>query len=152
MSEFLFRVILHPAEEGGYWVDVPALPGCVTEGADFREAVVMAADAMKTYVAALLLKGEAVPPYEPSACPEGCHFSDVYFETDETYVVPGARVSAAEAARMLGVSAGRVTHMLESGILEGYRVGRSTYVTMASVERRLADGAHPGRPRKAVVA
>lgn len=23
-----YTVILHPAEEGGYWVEVPALPGC----------------------------------------------------------------------------------------------------------------------------
>ncbi len=30
------RVIIHPAEEGGYWAEVPALPGCVTEG-DTRE-------------------------------------------------------------------------------------------------------------------
>lgn len=27
------RAIIHPAEEGGYWAEVPALPGCVTKGA-----------------------------------------------------------------------------------------------------------------------
>lgn len=26
------RVIIHEAEEGGFWAEVPALPGCVTEG------------------------------------------------------------------------------------------------------------------------
>jgi len=26
------KVILHPAVEGGYWAEVPALPGCVSEG------------------------------------------------------------------------------------------------------------------------
>jgi predicted RNase H-like HicB family nuclease len=26
------KAIVHPAEEGGYWVEVPALPGCFTEG------------------------------------------------------------------------------------------------------------------------
>lgn len=26
------KVIIHEAEEGGYWAEVPALPGCVTEG------------------------------------------------------------------------------------------------------------------------
>jgi hypothetical protein len=26
------KVIIHAAEEGGYWAEVPALPGCVTEG------------------------------------------------------------------------------------------------------------------------
>lgn len=27
------RAIIHPAEEGGYWAEVAALPGCITEGA-----------------------------------------------------------------------------------------------------------------------
>ncbi|MHC5611570.1 MAG: type II toxin-antitoxin system HicB family antitoxin [Nostoc sp.] len=32
------RAIIHPAEEGGFWAEVPALPGCITEG-DTREEV-----------------------------------------------------------------------------------------------------------------
>jgi len=31
------KVIVHPAEEGGYWADVPAIPGCVTQGENFEE-------------------------------------------------------------------------------------------------------------------
>jgi predicted RNase H-like HicB family nuclease len=26
------KAIIHEAEEGGYWAEVPALPGCVTQG------------------------------------------------------------------------------------------------------------------------
>ena len=26
------KAIVHQAEEGGYWAEVPALPGCITEG------------------------------------------------------------------------------------------------------------------------
>jgi predicted RNase H-like HicB family nuclease len=26
------KVIVHEAEEGGYWAEVPALPGCATQG------------------------------------------------------------------------------------------------------------------------
>jgi predicted RNase H-like HicB family nuclease len=26
------KAIVHEAEEGGYWAEVPALPGCVTQG------------------------------------------------------------------------------------------------------------------------
>ena len=26
------KVIVHPAEEGGFWAEVPAMPGCVTQG------------------------------------------------------------------------------------------------------------------------
>jgi len=40
------KVIIHEAEEGGFWAEVPALPGCITEGdtraellANLREAI-----------------------------------------------------------------------------------------------------------------
>jgi predicted RNase H-like HicB family nuclease len=31
------KVIIHEAEEGGYWAEVPAIPGCATQGNDFDE-------------------------------------------------------------------------------------------------------------------
>jgi len=40
------KVIIHPAEEGGFWAEVPAIQGCATQGetieellANLREAV-----------------------------------------------------------------------------------------------------------------
>jgi predicted RNase H-like HicB family nuclease len=33
------EVVIHPAEEGGFWVEVPALPGCVSEGDTLDEAL-----------------------------------------------------------------------------------------------------------------
>jgi predicted RNase H-like HicB family nuclease len=33
------KVLLHPAEEGGFWAEVPALPGCVSEGDTLDEAL-----------------------------------------------------------------------------------------------------------------
>jgi predicted RNase H-like HicB family nuclease len=33
-----YTVILHPAEEGGYWAEVPALPGCFSQGESVEEA------------------------------------------------------------------------------------------------------------------
>ena len=33
------KVILHPADEGGFWAEVPALPGCVSEGETEAEAL-----------------------------------------------------------------------------------------------------------------
>ncbi len=30
-------VIIHEAEEGGYWAEVPAIPGCATQGETFEE-------------------------------------------------------------------------------------------------------------------
>ena len=31
------KVVVHEAEEGGYWAEVPAIPGCVTQGESFEE-------------------------------------------------------------------------------------------------------------------
>ncbi len=31
------KVIVHEAEEGGFWAEVPAIPGCVSQGETFDE-------------------------------------------------------------------------------------------------------------------
>ena len=31
------KVLIHSAEEGGYWAEVPALPGCVSQGETIDE-------------------------------------------------------------------------------------------------------------------
>ena len=31
------KIVVHDAEEGGYWAEVPAIPGCATQGETFEE-------------------------------------------------------------------------------------------------------------------
>ena len=31
------KAIIHEAEEGGYWAEIPAIPGCTTQGETFEE-------------------------------------------------------------------------------------------------------------------
>ena len=31
------KAIIHPAEEGGFWAEVPAIPGCATQGDTMEE-------------------------------------------------------------------------------------------------------------------
>ncbi|MEK7990002.1 MAG: type II toxin-antitoxin system HicB family antitoxin [Thiotrichaceae bacterium] len=31
------KIIIHEAEEGGFWAEVPAIEGCVTQGETFEE-------------------------------------------------------------------------------------------------------------------
>ncbi len=31
------KVVAHEAEEGGYWAEVPAIPGCATQGENMEE-------------------------------------------------------------------------------------------------------------------
>ncbi|MEM8504276.1 MAG: type II toxin-antitoxin system HicB family antitoxin [Cyanobacteria bacterium P01_D01_bin.1] len=40
------KAVIHPAEEGGYWAEVPALPGCITEGETMEEVVANLQDAI----------------------------------------------------------------------------------------------------------
>lgn len=40
------RAIIHQAEEGGYWAEVPALPGCITEGETIEEVMANLQDAI----------------------------------------------------------------------------------------------------------
>jgi predicted RNase H-like HicB family nuclease len=37
MSDMKLKVVVHEAEEGGYWAEVPAIPGCATQGDSFEE-------------------------------------------------------------------------------------------------------------------
>jgi predicted RNase H-like HicB family nuclease len=59
--EYRYTVVLHPAEEGGFWVDVPVLPGVFTQGETEAEALTMAEDAVRTHIEGLLASGEPVP-------------------------------------------------------------------------------------------
>lgn len=44
------KAIIHPAEEGGYWAEVPALPGCITEGDTMEEVMANLQDAIKGWL------------------------------------------------------------------------------------------------------
>lgn len=41
------KVIIHQAEEGGYWAEVPAIPGCATQGEDLEELIQNIYDAVE---------------------------------------------------------------------------------------------------------
>ena len=45
-----FRVVLEEAEEGGYVVYVPALPGCVSQGETKEEALENIKEAIEVYL------------------------------------------------------------------------------------------------------
>ena len=55
--EYEFEV----AEEGGYVVSVPELPGCISEGDTFEEAWEMIQDAMQGWLHVAAENGDAIP-------------------------------------------------------------------------------------------
>ena len=52
------RAIVHVAEEGGFWAEVPALPGCVTQGESLDEV----RENLREAITGWLEAGEAAEP------------------------------------------------------------------------------------------
>lgn len=42
-----FKIIIHEAEEGGFWAEVPGFPGCVSEGDTLEEVRANIRDALE---------------------------------------------------------------------------------------------------------
>jgi antitoxin HicB len=62
---YTFTMLFEPAEEGGYVVTCPALPGLVTEGDTLEEARQMAEDSLRGYLESLREDGRSIPPLSP---------------------------------------------------------------------------------------
>lgn len=60
-SVLRYTAVFEPADEGGFVVTVPKLPGLVTEGDTFEEAVRMVKDAIKGYLAVLDDNHDQIP-------------------------------------------------------------------------------------------
>jgi predicted RNase H-like HicB family nuclease len=52
-----YTVRVHRAKEGGYWAEVPALPGCFTQGETLDGVKEMAKEAIEGYLGALRKQG-----------------------------------------------------------------------------------------------
>ncbi len=56
-----YTVILHKADEGGYWVEVPVLPGCYSQGETVEETLANVKEAIQLYLGVLKSEGKAAP-------------------------------------------------------------------------------------------
>jgi antitoxin HicB len=57
-----YTVVLIPdLNDGGYTVQVPALPGCITEGDTVDEAIENAREAIQLYLDDMIANGERLP-------------------------------------------------------------------------------------------
>jgi predicted RNase H-like HicB family nuclease len=51
------KIVVHEAEEGGFWAEVPALPGCVSQGVTMDELLANIREAIQAWL-------DAEPPAE----------------------------------------------------------------------------------------
>jgi predicted RNase H-like HicB family nuclease len=57
-----YRVILEQDEDGVFVAEVPALPGCISQGATRAEALTNIQEAVEAYLERLRAHGEPIPP------------------------------------------------------------------------------------------
>ncbi|NPV69752.1 MAG: toxin-antitoxin system HicB family antitoxin [Firmicutes bacterium] len=60
-----YRVVLHPAEEGGYAAEIPELPGCISQGETMEEALKNIEAAKASWLESAIEDGIEIP--EPTA-------------------------------------------------------------------------------------
>ena len=60
-----YKYSIYPAQEGGYVIEIPDLPGCISQGETVEEAVSMIEDAKRGWLELALEQGAEIP--EPTA-------------------------------------------------------------------------------------
>lgn len=139
-------------DSGGMVDAVPcgSLGGGGTFGSDLNDAVASAADFLVCMVDDHLMGGVDLPAPDFGHEPQNGGKIIAVAVSRELDDIPA--ITAADAARMLGVSSARVSQLIGAGLLESWRDGTKRMVSKASVEARLADSPKAGRPKEAPVA
>jgi predicted RNase H-like HicB family nuclease len=56
-----YKVVLEPSKDGGYSVYVPSLPGCVSEGDSYQEALDSIREAIRGWLEVAQESGDDIP-------------------------------------------------------------------------------------------
>ncbi len=62
MSSVKFRVLIAQDEDGVFVAEVPALPGCISQGSTRKEALANSQEAIELYIESLEAHGDPIPP------------------------------------------------------------------------------------------
>ena len=84
-----YVVLKSDDEEPGYTVEIPSLPGCITEGDTIEEALHNAREAIAVYVESLAERGLPIPPKDEAPAPSSHEFVTL-LEVDLAATPPAA--------------------------------------------------------------
>ena len=85
--KLIYPAVFKPFSDksGGYVVEFPDLPGCVTEGKDLEQAMEMGIDAASGWILGELEEGEQIPPasdYSEIVAENGCMINMLLLDMD----------------------------------------------------------------------
>ena len=63
-----YKVVIHQESEGGFWAEVPALPGCVSQGETLTELKGNIREAIEGYLEVLRQDGRQSEPDKEAGC------------------------------------------------------------------------------------
>ena len=61
------KAIVHEAEEGGFWAEVPAIPGCATEGETMEELLLNLREAITGCLSGYLIDQKSAKLFQQQA-------------------------------------------------------------------------------------
>ena len=145
--QYIYEAVITPHGEG-FQASFPGWDGLTAEGEDFADVARNATAALQQAANDALEKRQALPECAFDAeVPEGGR--SIIISIDALPSSVSLLLTARDASAVLGVTRSRISNMLRAGILEqGHRDGRSTVITLRSVNNRLANPRKPGRPKK----
>lgn len=150
MGKHVYGAVIRESDEGGFWAEVPDLPGCFGQGGSPMEAIESISNGLETHLAALAEYGMAIPKASVVSADDG-QVVYIYANTDG-FSLGAPSVPAAEAARMLGVTPARVSQLIKAGKLVAERSASGTMVTEESVRAYMDTPRAAGRPSRAMEA
>jgi len=59
-----YTILIYRAEEGGFWAEVPVLPGCYSQGETIEETMENVKEAIEVHLLALKEENEELPTEE----------------------------------------------------------------------------------------
>lgn len=136
-------------QDEDFWLALPFGMEGGTQGTSFEDAVRMATDWLRVVVLDYLMRDEEPPSGGIGNEPR--HGGRTVVVAIDARLEDVPAVTAAEAARMLGVSAARVSQLCASRLLDSWKVGGTRMVSIECIEARLEEEHKAGRPRKQLV-
>lgn len=133
-------------KDRGFYVALPYDLEGATQGEDWDDLCIMITDWLRINLEHFDMHGIEAPKPTYGNKPRYGGKNMLVLVSAGRETVP--KMSAKEAAEKLGISPSRVSQLVNGNLLDGWREGRNVWVTIGSVEARLEEHPHAGRPRK----
>ena len=140
---YIYSAKITRENDNSWFLEFPAFEGVFADGKTRKQAIEEGTEALKLTIAEYIDTGLKLPR-------ETKLVNDVVIavDVDSDYINKTKCMTVGEASRELGITKGRVSQMLNAGVLDSYVFGDTRLVTIASINRRKKQGAHVGRPKK----